>query len=112
MMQGAAGSSRPIDLTDNQVEALALGISTEVGEPSRPKNLRDEDVEKLVSGQDVHIENFPTLERLTAAAERSVSRSGQTGQTRPRLVTDADVEALAAGQDIDLQGRESIRSQN
>ena len=108
-MQEEVGSSRPIDLTDNQIEALALGMSTEVGEPSRPKNLRDEDIEKLASGQDVNIESFPTLERLTAAAERSVSRRGQTS---PRLVTDADVEALAAGQDVGLQGRESIRSQN
>lgn len=108
MAQEDVGDSRPVDLTDSQVEDLTTGKNLDVGEHSRPRALTDRDVEALGAGKDISLESLPAVERLGSAAERMVS---ERLESRPRALRDKDVEALSAGKDIDLGKIDRLEAQ-
>jgi hypothetical protein len=55
------GRSRPADLTDAQVQELAVGKSSGFGGTTRPKDLTDQDIEALRQGKKVDMEKIPEL---------------------------------------------------
>jgi len=101
-------SSRPIELSDQQVEALKTGTSTDIGEQSAPRDIDEKSVKMLADGKDLKIEDFSPLNASTAVERREMA----TTETRPRELTDDEIESLGKGdRDIDLSKKDALRDQ-
>lgn len=103
-----AGTSRPVNLTTDQVKELVSGRGTQFGEPSRPRAFTAKHIETLIKGGEVDLNKVPVLERNPNAYETAAS---SMSGSRPRALTAKDVTALREGKDVDLQRRESLGPQ-